>query len=227
MSFYPEFSIFRRNLGSLFDDFERGMVFPHHHHVPVDVDYLPLTGDTTDQQEGAAGGAGKGGETQEMKRGESGERGEGRQTSGGSTAMTQADPGRQSLMRGLPFTSLMRGASGSTIDIKLDVQEDASNMNIVAELPPSVKKSDVNINVRGNVLSIQAEKRNERKEEDKDKKYLLQEISYGSTSRTIRLPNYVDMNKLEAKFDEKDGKLKITIPKKEESKNTDKKVEIQ
>jgi len=226
MAFIPELSLFRRQFGTLFDELERGIGMGIFQQPPLDVDYLPLTDDKTNAEgQGQGQGqqdntAGKG-EGTEMKRGESG--GEGRQTSG-STAMTQ--PARQqSLMRGSPFGSLIR--SVSDIGIRLDVQEDENNMNIVAELPPSVKKDDVNINVRGNVLSITAEKRNERKEEDKEKKYLLQEISYGSASRTIRLPNYVDMNKLQAKFDDKDGKLRITIPKREESKNTEKKVEIQ
>jgi len=197
----------------------------------MDVDALPPHHHHHAQQQRQIQGNGNAKSDTEMKRGESEQQQEQGQGQGQEVTTHGGDASsRRSLMnRGdSPFTSLIRGGAGvADIGLRLDVQEDEHNMNIVAELPPSVRKSDVNINVRGNVLSITAEKRNERKEEDKDKKYLLQEISYGSTSRTIRLPNYVDMNKLHAKYDESDGKLKISVPKKEESKNTEKKIEIQ
>jgi len=219
MSLFPELNLFRTRLGSLFDDFERdairstgaapGMPLPHHHHIPLDVDYLPMIPSVQDDDE-------EDGESRtEMKRGEN------QRTKGGagsSTAMT-TQPTAGALMR----QSFNVGAVG----IRLDVHEDKDNMNIVAELPHGVKKSDVNMNVRGSVLSITCDKKAERKEEDKDKKYLLQEISYGTATRTIRLPQYVDINKLTAKFNEADGKLNITVPKKEESKNTEQKIEIQ
>jgi len=215
MSLFPDLNLFRTRLGSLFDDFERdalrsGAPLPHHHHIPLDVDYLPMLQPPVDDDDD------EGDNDTEMKRGENqGAKG------GGSTALTtQPGADRRSLISRTPFNV---GAVG----IRLDVHEDKDNMSIVAELPHGVKKSDVNINVRGNVLSISCEKKSEKKEEDKDKKYLLQEISYGSASRTIRLPQYVDMNKLSAKFNDADGKLNITVPKKEESKHTEKKIEIQ
>jgi len=219
MSLFPELNVFRTRLGTLFDDFERdairstgGMPYvPHHHHIPLDVDYLPMLQPPVqdDDEEGES-------ET-EMKRGEN-QRAKGAATGGSSTAMT-TQPSASALMR-QPFNV---GAVG----IRLDVHEDKNSMNIIAELPHGVKKNDVNINVRGSVLSITCDKKAERKEEDKDKKYLLQEISYGTATRTIRLPQYVDINKLTAKFNDADGKLNITVPKKEESKNNEKKIDIQ
>jgi len=159
-----------------------------------------------------------------MKRGENES-----QQSAISTQVGDRSNQRSLTNRTSPFTSLINraGAGMSDIGIRLDVHEDKDNMNIVAELPHGVKKSDVNMNVRGNILSITCDKKAERKEEDKDKKYLLQEISYGTATRTVRLPQYVDINKLTAKFSETDGKLNITVPKKEESKNNEKKIEIQ
>jgi len=222
--FYPELSLFRRSMGDLFDDFERTFYLPTYHTHLMDVDALPpaTSANTNGGQQQVSNGKGAGSDT-EMKRGENESQQNAMTTQGGDRSNQRALTNRTS-----PFTSLINRAGGiSDIGIRLDVHEDKDTMNIIAELPHGVKKNDVNINVRGSVLSITCDKKAERKEEDKDKKYLLQEISYGTATRTIRLPQYVDINKLTAKFNDADGKLNITVPKKEESKNNEKKIEIQ
>jgi len=226
--FYPELSLFRRGMGDLFDDFESSFYLPAYHTHFVDVNALPLAAQNNsaggDQRRQALSGSGNSGKGDvEMKRGEHDQQQQ--------QAMTaQGDRPNQRALMSNPFTSLINRQAGggmSDIGIRLDVHEDKDTMNIIAELPHGVKKQDVNINVRGDVLSISCEKKSSVKEEDKDKRYLLQEISYGTASRTVRLPPYVDMNRLTAKFSDADGKLNITVPKKEESKHAEKKIEIQ
>jgi len=79
---------------------------------------------------------------------------------------------------------------------------------------PGFKKSDININVEDNILHIENEvKKEEKREEDN---YLFHEFSKQNFHRSFRLSNKVDSEKIEAAYE--DGILKVSIPKKEESK---------
>jgi len=76
---------------------------------------------------------------------------------------------------------------------------------------PGMKRDDFKIDVEDGVLSISSEKEEEKKEEDKN--YRRQEFSYSSFCRTFDLPDNVDENNINAKYD--NGMLQITMPKKE------------
>ena len=79
---------------------------------------------------------------------------------------------------------------------------------------PGLKKNDFNIEVDGNVLTISSEK--EESKEEKDDQYSRREYSYSSFSRSFTLPDGVNMEKIDAAYQE--GVLKVTLPKKEEAK---------
>ena len=79
---------------------------------------------------------------------------------------------------------------------------------------PGMKKDDFNIDVEGNILTISSEK--EENKEEKDEKYNRREYSYSSFSRSFTLPEEVNKEKIEAKYE--DGLLKLMLPKKEEVK---------
>jgi HSP20 family protein len=64
----------------------------------------------------------------------------------------------------------------------------------------------------------------ESKSEEKSQKYLKQEIFYGTFSRVIQLPDNIDQNRLETKYD--NGILKLTIGKKAPKKVKSKLLEI-
>lgn len=81
---------------------------------------------------------------------------------------------------------------------------------------PGLKKDDFKIDVDGNMLSISSEK--EESKEEKDKKFTRKEYSYSSFSRSFTLPEEVNKEKIEAKYE--DGVLKISLPRKEEAKKT-------
>jgi HSP20 family protein len=66
----------------------------------------------------------------------------------------------------------------------------------------------------GDVLSVKGEKKSER--EEKKENYHLVERSYGSFSRSLKLPASVDADKIEATY--KQGVLTVECPKKEEVK---------
>ncbi|HWY36292.1 MAG TPA: Hsp20/alpha crystallin family protein [Nitrosopumilaceae archaeon] len=84
---------------------------------------------------------------------------------------------------------------------------------------PGFKKSDFKINVEENVLTISAEKESEKNEESES--YTRKEFSYNSFSRSFTLPQTVIADKIDAKYN--DGILKLSIPKKEETKTLPKK----
>jgi HSP20 family protein len=64
---------------------------------------------------------------------------------------------------------------------------------------PGMKKDDFKIDVDGNMLSISSEK--EEKSDEKDKKFTRKEYNYSSFSRSFSLPEEVNQDKIEAKYD--------------------------
>jgi HSP20 family protein len=79
---------------------------------------------------------------------------------------------------------------------------------------PGMKKDDFNIDVEGNMITISSEK--EDSKEEKDKRFTRKEYSYSSFSRSFTLPDEVNKEKIDAKYEE--GILKLLLPKKEEAK---------
>jgi HSP20 family protein len=96
----------------------------------------------------------------------------------------------------------------------VNVTED-KNEYLVSLAAPGMKKDDFRIDVDGNMLTISSEK--EDTKEEKDKKYTRKEYNYSSFSRSFTLPNEVNMEKIDARYE--DGVLKISLPRKEEAKN--------
>ncbi|MFC1708686.1 Hsp20/alpha crystallin family protein [Candidatus Omnitrophota bacterium] len=103
----------------------------------------------------------------------------------------------------------------------LDVYEDKDNLIIKADLP-GIRQEKVNVEVVDDILTIRGEKNQE--VERKDKSCYRFERAYGSFSRSITLPKYVDASKAKASF--KDGVLDLTIPKTEDAKNRKIKIDI-
>ena len=103
----------------------------------------------------------------------------------------------------------------------VDVSETKDNFVIKAELP-GMDASDVNVSVSGNVLTIKGEKRKE--EEEKDEHHYRAERYYGSFQRSFQLPASVQAEKVAATFEK--GVLKVTLPKVEEAKKKEVKIEV-
>jgi HSP20 family protein len=94
----------------------------------------------------------------------------------------------------------------------VDIEEHEKEFVISAELP-GMKKDDIKINVKDNVLSISGEKNQEQKTEDKN--YHRTERVFGAFQRTFRLPEYADQENVAAEY--REGILQVTIPKLKES----------
>lgn len=76
---------------------------------------------------------------------------------------------------------------------------------------PGMNKKDFNISIEKNMLTISAERKEEKKEEEKN--FTRREFVYGSFSRSFTLPETVDREKIDAEY--KDGILRLNLPKTE------------
>lgn len=97
----------------------------------------------------------------------------------------------------------------------VDITEDDKQYEIKLELP-EVRKEDVSVTVENGVLTIRGERKFEKEEKDKDRKYHRIERSYGSFTRSFAVPNDADDAKVTADF--KDGVLAVRLAKSEKAR---------
>ena len=97
----------------------------------------------------------------------------------------------------------------------VNITENKDEYNVSLAVP-GMKKDDFKIDVDGNMLTISCEK--DETKEEKDKKYTRKEYSYSSFSRSFTLPDEVNREKIDARYD--DGLLKISLPRREEAKKS-------
>ncbi len=79
---------------------------------------------------------------------------------------------------------------------------------------PGLEKKDFNLSVENDQLIIESSKQEEK--QVKEEKFTKHEFNYTSFKRSFYLPETVDVNKVEAKYE--NGVLNITLPKVEETK---------
>jgi len=127
-------------------------------------------------------------------------------------------PDRVARMLGQPFFSDF-ATEPSFFNPAIDVAEKDDNLVITAELP-GLKKEEVELEIEKGVLTIRGEKK-EKKEEKTTRMYVI-ERSYGMFERAFALPQYLDLDKVNAEFE--NGVLVVKIPKVEHEKG--RKVEI-
>jgi HSP20 family protein len=92
----------------------------------------------------------------------------------------------------------------------VDVREDRDQIAVSIELP-GVKPEDVEATADNGMLTVRGQKSAERKEGDDETQYHLVERTYGSFTRSFRLPKGVDDSKIGANFAH--GVLEIRVPK--------------
>jgi HSP20 family protein len=100
------------------------------------------------------------------------------------------------------------GRDIGTVAPYVDVAEKEGKLVIKADIP-GVKKEDISINVKGDMLEIGAERKEDTEEEGEG--YVRRERTYGRYYRTIPLPVEVDKELVNATFE--DGVLSIEMPK--------------
>lgn len=90
----------------------------------------------------------------------------------------------------------------------VDVYEEGGSLVVKAELP-GMKKEEIEVHVTGSELTISGKKEKEERVERKD--YRRYERAAGMVSRTVALPEEVEVEKMTASY--KDGVLEIRAPK--------------
>lgn len=128
----------------------------------------------------------------------------------------RADP-LEDFFRGF-FVRPVDFGTGSSIatdapQMRVDVKENAGGYEVHAELP-GMKKEDIHVHIDGPVVSISAERKQE-KEVKEGERVLRTERYFGKVSRSFQLGQDVDEAKAVARFN--DGVLELTLPKKAEA----------
>jgi HSP20 family protein len=95
----------------------------------------------------------------------------------------------------------------------VDIYETAHELVVKADLP-EVDAKELDIRVENNLLTIRGERKFEKKVSEDH--YLRVERAYGSFSRSFSLANTVDADAIKADY--QNGVLTLTIPKREEAK---------
>lgn len=105
------------------------------------------------------------------------------------------------------------GTLGTALSMpKVNIFEDKMNYNLELAAP-GLHKKDFKIDVDGNLITISAQR--EENKEEKEEKYTRKEYNYSSFSRCFTMPDEVQMDKIEATYD--GGILRLTLPKNEKA----------
>ncbi len=112
--------------------------------------------------------------------------------------------------------------TGFTFSPRVDISEDSNKFYFELELP-GVKKDDLKISYQESVLTVSGEKKNSLKDQ-KEKELLRNERYFGTFKRIFTLPEGINPDSIEAKFE--DGILAITVAKVEVKSPKEKTIEV-
>ena len=103
----------------------------------------------------------------------------------------------------------------------VDIYEDEQHITVKMEVP-GIEQKDIDIRVENNTLSVRGERKFEK--EEKEENFHRIERRYGTFYRAFSLPTSVDVDDINADYD--NGVLKIKLAKKAESKPKQIKVNV-
>ncbi|MEN2281397.1 Hsp20/alpha crystallin family protein [Algoriphagus sp. SE2] len=126
--------------------------------------------------------------------------------------LNQAEPYFPNTFSGMldKFFNENMGNSLKHFNPAVDISEDENSYEIQLSVP-GVKKKDFNVELVDGKLTISGERKMEEKKEGKN--YHSVETQYGSFSRSFYVPEDINVDDVNATYE--DGLLKITLPKKE------------
>ncbi len=113
------------------------------------------------------------------------------------------------LPRSFDDEGIARGAWSPSVDI----YENKDHIVLEAELP-GMSREDFDLSVENNVITLRGERHFEKKEDTDN--YHRVERAYGSFLRSFTLPNTVSAEGANADY--RNGVLRVTLPKREETK---------
>jgi HSP20 family protein len=111
------------------------------------------------------------------------------------------------------FTAPANGAENPRLWVPaIDLYEKKDAYVVRAELP-GVERSNVEITFEKNILTISGQKNALLEGRDEEIRVFAAERVSGSFSRSLRMPEHIDGDRIEAEY--KDGLLTVTVPKAE------------
>ena len=113
------------------------------------------------------------------------------------------------LTRAFGDEGIARGAWAPSVDI----YENKDQIVLEAELP-GMKQEDFDLSIENNVITLRGERKFEKTDETDN--YHRVERSYGSFTRSFTLPHTVSAEGATAEYN--NGVLRVTLPKREETK---------
>jgi HSP20 family protein len=123
------------------------------------------------------------------------------------------------------FSDVFEGNEESSLTTwapAVDIFETEHELVVKADLP-DVKPEELDVRVENNILTIRGERKFEKKVNESN--YLRVERSYGAFSRSFSLANTVNSEAIKAAY--KNGVLTLSIPKREEAKPKQIKVNVE
>ncbi len=106
-------------------------------------------------------------------------------------------------------------------ELTVDVYQ-TSDMIVIKAMIAGVKPEDLDISITRDMITIKGKREEERTAKDDD--YFLRELYWGSFSRTITLPEEIDVDEAEAI--EKHGLLILKLPKLDKKRQSKLKVKM-
>ena len=97
---------------------------------------------------------------------------------------------------------------------RVDIAESDTAYEITAEVA-GLDQQDIEVSIDNGILSLKGEK--SAVQEQQEKNYYRKERVYGSFERSFRLPEEVEVDKVEAEF--KNGVLSVGLPKSENAQS--------
>ena len=95
----------------------------------------------------------------------------------------------------------------------VDIVENDDNIKMIFQVP-GIDKKDIKIRIEGDRINVSGHR--EHKVDEKKDSYIHREISYGEFTRSFTLPDSVNTDKIDAKYE--NGILTVQLTKKEEVK---------
>lgn len=106
-------------------------------------------------------------------------------------------------------------AAEALLSPQMDVSETDKEVRIKAELP-GVNENDIDVSLNDDILTIRAEKKQERKEEREGVHF--SERSFGTFQRSLRLPFQINADQVQARFE--NGVLSVAVPKSQQQERS-------
>ena len=109
----------------------------------------------------------------------------------------------------------------ANVPVNLRETDQSYEMSLIA---PGLRKEDLKLNVTDDLLTVSYEQKEEHNEEKAEEGWLRKEYKMQTFSRSFRLDDSVDVNKITASYD--NGVLHLSLPKKENARRISKTIDI-